>query len=108
MFLIGKIPELPDGNEVKIYIWIIYLLIGTIVTLAGVIVYKDTQVKTATNEHKNDLRLFDGENKKLREKLLDVLNKIQLAMSEMKLENSDLKRQVSEMIMRLTKRGNDE
>lgn len=74
------------------------LLSTLVVILIGAIIYLDKQNRTLTKEHKKDLKLFDGENKKLTNELFDILNKFHLSLEEGKLIDQDAKKKLDRII----------
>lgn len=75
------------------------LLSTLVVVLIGAIIYLDKQNRQLTKEHKEDLKLFDGENKKLTNELFDILNKFYLSLEEGKLVDEDTKKKLDRIIL---------
>lgn len=77
----------------------INILLSTIcVLLLSGIVYLYKENKKLISEHKNDLKLFDGENKKLTNELFDILNRFHLSIEEGKLLDKDAKEKLDKII----------
>lgn len=75
------------------------VLLSTLsVLLLGAVVFLYKENKKLIKEHKDDLKLFDGENKKLTSELFDILNKFHLSLEEGKITDQDAKNKLDRII----------
>ena len=80
------------------------LLASLIIILMGALAYLFKVNADQSKEHKEDLKLFDNENKKSSQELLQILNKFHLAIEEGKLSEDDSKKKLERIILLLEKR----
>ena len=68
---------------------------GVLILAVG---YLYNSTLTLNKEHKEDLKLFDTENKKSSKELLDILNKFYLSMEEGKMSDNESKQKLERII----------
>ena len=75
------------------------ILLSTICAgLISAVIYLFLDNKRLSKDHKNDLKFFDTENKKLNKELLDILNNLHLSIEEGKLSDVDIAKRIDRMI----------
>ena len=79
------------------------LLASITIILMGALAYLFKINSQLSKEHKEDLKLFDNENKKSSQELLKILNKFHLAIEEGKLLENDSKVKLERIISLLEK-----
>ena len=77
----------------------INILLSTfLVACISAIIFLYQENKRLVKEHKEDLRLFDGESKKTNEKYFDILNKLYLTIEKGNLSDEEVKRNIERII----------
>jgi len=69
-----------------------------LVACVSVIIYLYLDIKRLTKEHKEDLKLFDGENKKTNDKYFEILNKLQLTIEKGNISDAEVRKNIERII----------
>ena len=89
-------PQIDTTNMVTI----LASFCGVLILAVG---YLYNSILKLNTEHKEDLKLFDSENKKSSKELLDILNKFYLSMEEGKMSDNESKQKLERIITLLEK-----